>query len=90
MAQRQPNIAPAAARLAKVAIGNMQTKHGFELLPATWVGKPDFFSQGTVVNQSVLRRLGLFGESGAVLAKLYEFEWCVGDGPLFFGLGPLC
>ena len=31
----------------------------------------------------VSRRLGLFGESGAVLAKLYEFEWCVGDGPLF-------
>ena len=70
-------------RVLKVSIGNMQTQHGFELLPATWVGKPDFFSQGTVVNQSVLRRLGLFGESGAVLAKLYEFEWCVGDGPLF-------
>ena len=85
MAQRQPNIAPAAAGLAKVAIGNMQTEHGFELLPATWEGKPDFFSHGTVVNQSVLRRLGLFGESGgtAVLAKLSEFEWCVGQGLLF-------
>ena len=25
----------------------------------------------------------MFGESGAALGKLYEFEWCVGDGPLF-------
>ena len=83
MAQRQPNIAPTAAGLAKVAIGNMQTEHGFELLPAAWEGKPDFFSHGTVVNESVVRRLGLFGESGAVLGKLCEFEWCVGQGPLF-------
>ena len=90
MAQPQPNIAPAAAGLLKVSIGNMQTQHGFELLPATWEGKPDFFSEGTIVNQSVLRRLGLFGESGAVLAKLSEFVWCVGDGPLFShkDLGP--
>ena len=83
MAQRQPNIALAVASLAKVAIGNMQTEHGFELLPAAWEGRLDFFSHGTIVNQSVLRRLGLFGESGAVLAKLSEFEWCVGDRPLF-------
>ena len=83
MAQPQPNIAPAAAGLFKVTIGYMQGQYGIDLLPATWEGKPDFFSEGTIVNQSVLRRLGLFGESGAVLAKLYEFEWCVGDGPLF-------
>ena len=75
MAQRQPNNA--SAGLAKVAIGNMQTQHGFELLLVAWEGKPDFYSQGMVVNHQVFMQLGLFGESGVVLAKLYEFEWCV-------------
>ena len=57
MAQPQPNIAPAAAGLFKVTIGYMQGQYGIDLLPATWVGKPDFFSEETIVNQSVLRRL---------------------------------
>lgn len=83
-----PNIAAPTVGLAKVAIGNNQTEHGFGLLPTAWTGKPDFFSQNMVADQRVLRLLGLFGESGAVLGNLCEFEWDVGKGPLFVHTDP--
>ena len=82
-AQAVPRIACPPAGLTGVSVGNNQNNHGLALLPPTWAGRPNFFDRLTDADAEVLRLLGPFGDTGAVLGRLSAFQWRVGDGPLF-------
>ena len=82
-AQAVSRIASPPAGLTGVSVGNNQNYHGLSLLPATWQGRPNFFDGLTDADADLLRLLGPFGDTGAVLGRFLAFEWRVGDGPLF-------
>ena len=72
-AQAVPRIACPPAGLTGVSVGNNQNNHGLALLPPTWPGRPNFFDRLTDADAEVLRLLGPFGDTGAVLGRLSAF-----------------
>ena len=74
------DLPPAGLRC--VAVGNMGSDYGVKLLPADWVGRPDYFGDTTVADPGMVQKLGPVPD-GNVLGRLSEYSSSFKDGPTF-------
>ena len=60
----------------------MGSDYGVKLLPADWVGRPDYFGDTTVADPGMVQKLGPVPD-GNVLGRLSEYSSSFKDGPTF-------